>query len=60
MVELEGGYNIPAVSHGLHACLAALLGVAGAPEPPRTPRAPAAADIEAARAALRPYWPGLE
>ena len=26
VVVLEGGYNIPAISHGLHACVAALSG----------------------------------
>ena len=32
VVVLEGGYNIPAVSRGLHACVAELLAVCGVVE----------------------------
>lgn len=64
VVVLEGGYNIPAISHGLHACAAALLGVVDVSADSRTaavtPKAQATADIDAALAAQRPYWKCLQ
>jgi len=64
VVVLEGGYNVPAVARGLHACTVALLGtLAGTPPDLRGLAAQASpqarADIAAAVEAQRPFWPCL-
>eukprot|EP00946_MAST-07B_sp_MAST-7B-sp1_P001067 g1067.t1 len=63
VVVLEGGYNIPAVSRGLHACVAELLGVCEVGEEPEgeaESAAPSAlADIQMAMEAQKPFWPCL-
>ena len=58
VVVLEGGYNIPAISHSLHACVAALLGVVRPAEGGRAHQCKpqALVDIAATVAAQRPYW----
>lgn len=61
VVVLEGGYNIPAISHGLHACAGALLGAvdcAGAAVG-RAASASAMHDVAGAVAAHAPYWAAL-
>jgi histone deacetylase 4/5 len=62
VVVLEGGYNIPAVSRGLHACVAELLAVCGVVEGEEEAaqvQEQALADIRLAVEAQKPYWPGL-
>lgn len=70
VVVLEGGYNIPAIANGLHACVAALSGAFTEAkgdddgeahrqqerqgDPP--PQASAVADIDRTIDAQRPYW----
>ena len=67
VVVLEGGYNIPAISHGLHACVATLAGaVEDEKEDPPWPlpqleaEAMAIGDIERTIEAQRPYWKCLK
>jgi hypothetical protein len=62
----EGGYNVPAIQHGMHACVATLLGVGAATSTPPAAAATAAAaaataqdDIAATIEAQRPYWSAL-
>ena len=58
---LEGGYNIPAIKHGLHAVLAEQLGL-GAPHGPEggdnfgEAYSGAARDIEATVSEHKQYW----
>jgi acetoin utilization deacetylase AcuC-like enzyme len=57
VVVLEGGYNIPAISHGLHACVVALQGRFDATAVAVTePSAHALADIDRAVAAQTRHW----
>jgi histone deacetylase 6 len=59
VVVLEGGYNIPAISHGLHACVVALQGrfdATAAAAAVTEPSAHALADIDRAVAAQTKHW----
>lgn len=58
VVVLEGGYNVPTISHSLHACVAALLGVVrlATGGQRRQCKPQALDDIAATVAAQRPYW----
>ena len=59
VVVLEGGYNIPAVSRGLHACVAELLSVCAIAEEPEVACCShALADIRMTVEAQKPFWPG--
>jgi len=62
VVELEGGYNIPAISYGLHACTATLLGVTEGLSHVATEQVSpdAVADIDAAVNAQKAYWQNLK
>ncbi len=67
VVVLEGGYNIPAVSMGLHACIAELLGVCALADNDEEDGGEgggvvstrAVADVQAAVRAQAPFWPCL-
>ena len=63
VVVLEGGYNIPAVSHGLHACVASLAGAVTDQDQAAIAAISGAgasgqsvADMESTIEAQRPHW----
>ena len=61
IVVLEGGYNIPAIQHGMHAVVATLLGVASPAQPLLSAAANAARkDIMSTVEVMRPFWPTLQ
>ena len=68
VVVLEGGYNVPAVARGLHACTAALLGAVEGPQGSaegaeggqQRPSELAVRCVAETAAALRDFWPCLQ
>ena len=59
VVVLEGGYNVPAVARGLHACTAALLGAVEEEGAPAPPSEVGARCVRETADALREFWPCL-
>ena len=59
VLALEGGYDLDAISRAAAACTRVLLGEAAPGSGPRPPAPGAGRILDAVRAGLQPFWPGL-